>query len=132
MRPMTWSSRPSITCWRWRSSRSEPRIHAAQHQGFGDVGRSDRSGIIEIGDGARHSQRPLARPSRKRKESHRGRKHSLTGVVRPAAALHLGICKPRVTGPLAHKLPAPRQRYALCNLGRRLAGRARDRREVVG
>ena len=47
---MIWSSRPSITWCRWRSSRSEPGYHAAQHQGFADVGRSDRSGIVEIGD----------------------------------------------------------------------------------
>jgi len=96
------------------------------------VGGSDRSGIVEIGDGARHPQRALARPSGKRKMSHRGRKHALTGVVRPTAALHLGICKPRIACPLARKLPTPRQHYALCNLCRRLAGRARDRREGAG
>jgi hypothetical protein len=132
MCPMIWSSRPSTTWCSWRSSRSEPRIHAAQHQGFADVGRSDRSGIVEIGDGARYSQRPLARPSRERKVSHRGRKYPLAGVIRPTAALHLGICKQRVTCPLARKLPTPRQRYALCDLCRRFAGRGRDRREVAG
>jgi hypothetical protein len=86
------------------------------------VGRSDRSGIVEIGDGARHSERPLARPSGEGKVSHRGRKHALTGVVRPTPALHLAICKPRVTCPLARKLPPPREHYALCDLSRRLAG----------
>src|SRR5215468_1326774 len=132
MCPIIWSSRPSITWCRWRSSRSEPRIHAAQHQSFADVRRRDRNSIVEIGDRARHSQHPLARPSGERKVSHCSRKHALTRVVRPTPALHLGIGEPRVTGSLARKLPAPRQHYALCDPCRRLAGRARDRREVAG
>src|SRR4029077_9282425 len=130
MCPTIWSRKPSITCCRWSSS--EARIHAAQRQGFADVCRRDARGVAEIGDGARHFQPPLTRAPRETEASHRVRKQPVAGLIRPTPVLHLGICKPCVTCPLARTLPAPRLRDPLRGRSRRFVGLACERREVAG
>src|SRR5207237_4847814 len=112
MRPTSSSSRRSITWCRWRSS-AAVAIQTAQHHRLAQMRGADACGAVEIGNGARQPQHPLARPARESPALHRRLEQPLPGLIHYAPALHAGVREARIAALLALEL----HRARACDAG---------------
>src|SRR5256885_12262453 len=117
MRPTSRSGGGSITGGGWRVSPAVA-IDTAQHPRLAQMRGADARGAVEIGNGAREPQHPLARPARESPPLHRRLEQALAGLVHYAPALHAGVREARIAALLALELHRAR------------AGDARDRKST--